>query len=96
MDGLIVPTFVSEDDRVIVVSCNAREGCPLESCNCTKMQSYALLSARTLLGPIRILSLEGLFVDAKLMGLLEIIGAKTRISAMITMPISLFDIPFAP
>ena len=32
-----VPTFVSEDARLIVVSCNALAGCPAEFCNCTKM-----------------------------------------------------------
>jgi hypothetical protein len=33
-----VPMFVDEDERLMVMSCNALAGCPLESCNCTKMQ----------------------------------------------------------
>ena len=47
-----VPTFVGTLDRLIVVSCNALAGCPLESCNWTKMQEYTLLSATTLVGPM--------------------------------------------
>ena len=52
IDESTVPMLVSEDDRLIVVSCNALAGCPLESCNWTKMHLYVLLSASTLVGPM--------------------------------------------
>jgi hypothetical protein len=38
MDKSTVPIFVEEDARLIVVSCNALDGFPQVSCNCTKMQ----------------------------------------------------------
>jgi len=47
----IFPTLISEDERLIVVSCTALAGRPLESCNCTKTQLYVLLSASKLAGP---------------------------------------------
>ena len=38
IDGLTVPIFVRDDDRVIVVSCRALAGFWLESCSSTNMQ----------------------------------------------------------
>ena len=38
IDGLTVPMFVRDDDRVIVVSWRARAGFWLESCSSTNMQ----------------------------------------------------------
>jgi hypothetical protein len=51
IEGSTVPMFVAEDERLMVVSCTALAGFPLESCNCTKMQLYVLSSAGTLVGP---------------------------------------------
>ena len=52
MNGSTVPMFVEEDDRLMFVSCSALAGFPVESCNCTKMQLYVILSASTLVGPM--------------------------------------------
>ena len=65
IDESTVPMFVREDDRLIVVSCNALAGCPLESSNCMKIQLYVLSSARTVVGPMKIPSWEGPLVDAE-------------------------------
>ena len=64
IDGLTVPMFVRDDDRVIVVSWSALAGFWLESCNSTKMHVYELLSARTLVGPTYILRFAGSVVAA--------------------------------
>ena len=34
-----VPTFVKDEDRLIMVSCSARAGMFFESCSCTTMMS---------------------------------------------------------
>jgi hypothetical protein len=38
IDESTVPMFMRDDERLIVVSCNALAGCPDESSNCTKIQ----------------------------------------------------------
>ena len=65
IDESTVPIFVREDERLIVVSCNDLAGFQVESCNCTKMQLYVLLSARTLAGPINIFKVAGPVTAAK-------------------------------
>jgi hypothetical protein len=57
IDGSTVPMLVREDDKLMVVSSVALVGLLLESCSCTKIQLYVLLSANTLVGPMYILSL---------------------------------------
>ncbi len=61
-DASTVPTLVSCEDRLMVVSCNARAGLPLSSCSCMNMQLYTLPSASTLVGPVKIESLVGLAI----------------------------------
>ena len=50
--GSTVPTLVSDEDKLMVVSSVALAGLEVESCSCRKMHSYMLLSAGTLFGPI--------------------------------------------
>ena len=78
IDGSTVPMFVSEDERLMAVSCKALAGFPVESCNCTKMQLYVLLSARTLDGPMKILRLAGSVVAARDVFWLKIINEDAR------------------
>ena len=58
-----VPMLVREEDRLMAVSCDALAGAPLASCSWTKMALYTVLSASTLVGPMKIPSLEGVAAD---------------------------------